>query len=501
MTLQCQVTSAWHVEVRAARSSTCDQSETVSHIPPISLQVEPEGCIVNIIEYIQDSHLVLCGYSPGPAAGTTSTGGVLVVDSRDGEVKRNVCLTADVSDDAVIHMNAENASDLEYAITCVTTRGSVWQFTITTEASGNAIEIKDKGRSAALLEALGSEDSPMEDTVLASQLDSIAVSGSTNGRSEEPVDITLPAFISENGFRGVKEGYTYWDPEKENFIDQDASGMSEKGHRRGYYRNDVMKGILKKQRDQQRAGSRPPAKKILRCFTRLRKASKYVASSHDPNDGMIYVGEMTPDLSVVTCSDGPLLGHMSGVLAITASPDERYLASGSYDQTIRIWDTTTWSCLKILKGHGGGIKCLTFSGDGSLLISAASDNTTRVWSTKTWLCMRHLHGRHEDTTWPVCMDLQEGVVREQQEKAIYLVSGSNGFFGGSTIKIFDVSSGECLVTFAQLRYDHKGSCSAVCMALDGRQVITAATDASIAGWDCSFSVEKKQPLLTGGFFK
>jgi hypothetical protein len=44
-----------------------------------------------------------------------------------------------------------------------------------------------------------------------------------------------------------------------------------------------------------------------------------------------------------------------------------------------------------------------------------------------WVCLRTLHGRHEETTWPCCMALSpEGEL---------LASGSNGLFGGSTIKV------------------------------------------------------------------
>lgn len=110
--------------------------------------------------------------------------------------------------------------------------------------------------------------------------------------------------------------------------------------------------------------------------------------------------------------------------------------------------------------------------------------------------MRHLHGRHEDATWPVAMALHEA----EDDSLRFLVSGSNGLFGGSTLKVFDIASGDCLATFAQLRYDHKGSCSAVCI-MHGRRLITAATDKTLAGWDCTFSVEEAKPLFKGGFFK
>ena len=116
--------------------------------------------------------------------------------------------------------------------------------------------------------------------------------------------------------------------------------------------------------------------------------------------------------------------------------------------------------------------------------------------------MRHLHGRHEDATWPVCMAVHEP---DDDGHSIprFLLSGSNGLFGGSTLKVFDIESGDCLTTFAQLRYDHKGSCSAVCIMPPDRQyvLLTGATDCTLAAWDCSFQIEEKKSLLKGGFFK
>ncbi len=290
-----------------------------------------------------------------------------------------------------------------------------------------------------------------------------------------------------------------------------------------------MREILAAQRQRERAGEskathgdRPPAtahpqapsqattkkkkKKLVRCFLHLPATSKFVACAHRPEEGTITVGALTlgPECTVSNL-DG-LIGHMSGVLALAASPDEKYVASGSYDQTIRVYETASWTCLKVLKGHGGGIKCLAFTDDGTQLISAASDNTTRVWSTRTWMCMRQLHGRHEDATWPVC----QAFATHAAEKL--LLSGSNGLFGGSTLKIFDVTSGDCLSTFAQLRFDQKGSCSAAGFASrqdgDGQRhatsmtslsAVTAATDASLAGWICELSREESKPLVAKGF--
>ena len=46
-----------------------------------------------------------------------------------------------------------------------------------------------------------------------------------------------------------------------------------------------------------------------------------------------------------------LSGHKAWVMAVTFSPDGKILASGSNDETIRLWNVETGQCLKTLRGH------------------------------------------------------------------------------------------------------------------------------------------------------
>ena len=49
-----------------------------------------------------------------------------------------------------------------------------------------------------------------------------------------------------------------------------------------------------------------------------------------------------------------LHGHTAPVLSLALSPCGGLLLTGSYDQTVRVWSTADWHCLRVLKGHGGG---------------------------------------------------------------------------------------------------------------------------------------------------
>ena len=74
-----------------------------------------------------------------------------------------------------------------------------------------------------------------------------------------------------------------------------------------------------------------------------------------------------------------LLGHSKAVVGIALSSDGKFLASGSADSTIILWDADSGIKIATLTGHKGQVTSLDFSPDGKQLISGSTDRTVKLW--------------------------------------------------------------------------------------------------------------------------
>jgi WD40 repeat protein len=88
-----------------------------------------------------------------------------------------------------------------------------------------------------------------------------------------------------------------------------------------------------------------------------------------------------------------LTGHSDAVFAVAFSPDGKYVATASFDSTLKLWDAATGKEIKTYGGASGHTKqviSLAFSSDGSMLTSGGTDNTIKVWDVPVNLPVRSL---------------------------------------------------------------------------------------------------------------
>lgn len=60
--------------------------------------------------------------------------------------------------------------------------------------------------------------------------------------------------------------------------------------------------------------------------------------------------------------------------------------SGSFDETVRLWDPRDGRCLKELPAHSDPVTAVAFNHDGSLLVSSSYDGLCRIWSAPPGSC-------------------------------------------------------------------------------------------------------------------
>lgn len=75
-------------------------------------------------------------------------------------------------------------------------------------------------------------------------------------------------------------------------------------------------------------------------------------------------------------------GHTDGVKSIVYSPNEKYIATGGYDKTIRIWDVETGKEIRKFCGHTSSVRSISYTPDGKYIISGSGDGTIRIWNVE-----------------------------------------------------------------------------------------------------------------------
>ena len=172
-----------------------------------------------------------------------------------------------------------------------------------------------------------------------------------------------------------------------------------------------------------------------------------------------------------------IIGHEQDIYYLDFSRDGTRLASGSGDQTARMWDMETGQNL-LTTSIEYGVTTVAISPDGKLLAAGSLDRTIRVWDTTKGTLVERPEG-HRDSVYSIAIS----------PSGLELFSGSLD----KTIKMWKLGApgwlrmmgvrhplkGVCETTFV----GHKDSVLSVAVTSDSKWVVTGSKDRGIQFWN------------------
>ena len=201
-----------------------------------------------------------------------------------------------------------------------------------------------------------------------------------------------------------------------------------------------------------------------------------------------------------------LEGHNDDVTSVSISPDGKTLASGSADNTIKLWNLETGEEIRTLK-YNEGVWEVSISPDGKTLAFIIGDNTIKLWNLETGEEIRTFQG-HDDnfindisispdgqtlasSSWDKTIKLWN----LETGKEIHTLEGHGNVVGrvsispdgqtlasGSwdkTIKLWNIETGEEIRTFQ----GHDSIIRNVSISPDGKTLASGSNDDTIRLWD------------------
>ncbi|CAN1213171.1 hypothetical protein TUMEXPCC7403_23400 [Tumidithrix helvetica PCC 7403] len=154
-------------------------------------------------------------------------------------------------------------------------------------------------------------------------------------------------------------------------------------------------------------------------------------------------------------------GHSGSVISVAFSPDGKTIATGSGDNTVKLWNLERKE-IQALKGHSASVISVAFSPDGKTIATGSADKIVKLWN---------LEGK-EIQSFKGHRASVSSVAFSPDGKTIATGSWDN------TVKLWNLEGKEI-----QSFKGHSGSVSSVAFSPDGKTIATGSGDKTVKLWN------------------
>ena len=205
-----------------------------------------------------------------------------------------------------------------------------------------------------------------------------------------------------------------------------------------------------------------------------------------------------------------LSGHRANLEAVAFSPDGKWLASGGWDNEMRIYKADTpkqWTEVRVHKSHRAAITSIAFSKDGKFVASGSKDFTIQVYETETGKAVFSASD-HKDAVTRVLFDAKskfimsssvDGTIRmydllepknNEKPRFIKYTGPINSFVPAIDGRSFFVASNKAIIDIVDFKgvvlrtlTGHSDVVTSMALSPDGKKLISGSYDKTVINWD------------------
>lgn len=187
---------------------------------------------------------------------------------------------------------------------------------------------------------------------------------------------------------------------------------------------------------------------------------------------LVYTPQAIFKVKPVTRSSSAIAGHSSTILCSAFAPHtSSRMVTGAGDNMARIWDCETQTPICTMKGHHNWVLCVSWSPDGKLIATGSMDNTIRLWKSDKGESMGDSLKGH--LKWITSLSWEPLHLVDPGSSPRLASASKDG-----TIKIWDTTRRTCILTLS----GHTSSVS--CIKWGGQNILYSGShDKTIRCWD------------------